>query len=271
MPELPEVETSCRGITPHITSQKIKAVIIRQAKLRWPIPTDLSQKLIHTTIQNVHRRGKYLLLASKQGTLIIHLGMSGRLHILPAHAPAQKHDHVDIIFDHGKCLRFTDPRRFGAILWTEENPLLHPLLKQLGPEPLTNDFNGLYLFQQIHKRKQSIKLILMNSQIVVGVGNIYANEVLFAAKIHPNIPAGQLNKTQCNKIVKHVKTILEKAIQQGGTTLKDFSDSQGKPGYFKQELQVYGRGNQPCIKCKTLLIETRLGQRTTVFCPMCQK
>jgi formamidopyrimidine-DNA glycosylase len=271
MPELPEVETSRAGIRSHILHQGIKNVIVRQRQLRWPIPIDLKAKLINTHIQAVERRGKYLILKTEGGSLIIHLGMSGHLAIVSSETAPTKHAHVDILFNNNECLRYTDPRRFGSFLWTEADPLAHPLLRNLGPEPLSLEFNSDYLWQQTRSRKQAIKQVIMNSKIVVGVGNIYANEVLFAAKIHPKLPAQHLSKSQCTQLVKSIKTIIDKAIRLGGTTLKDFRNSQGKPGYFKQELKVYGRGQQACTRCQTLLCEIRLGQRTTVFCPSCQR
>jgi formamidopyrimidine-DNA glycosylase len=272
MPELPEVETTRRGIEPHLKAQTIAAVKIRQAKLRWPIPAALVKKLPQQTIHTITRRGKYLLIQTAIGTLIIHLGMSGSLRILTDNkTPPTKHDHFDIVLSNQACLRFNDPRRFGCILWTEADPLLHKLLKNLGPEPLTPKFNADYLYQYSRQRKVSIKLFIMNAAIVVGVGNIYANEALFLAGIAPERIAATLTVKQCELLITKIKFILAKAIKQGGTTLKNFSNSDGKPGYFKQHLNVYGRGGLPCIKCKTTLQEIRLGQRSTVFCSKCQK
>lgn len=271
MPELPEVETIRRGILPHIIKQQVQQIIIRQPKLRWRIPENLPQEFIQQTIQSVTRRGKYLLLTTQNGTAIIHLGMSGRLRILPATIPAEKHDHVDILFSSEKCLRFTDPRRFGAVLWTNENPEQHPLLKNLGPEPLTSKFNGNYLFTTSRKKTTSIKQFIMNADIVVGVGNIYANEALFAAKIHPRTHAGKISKEKYQLLAQCIKKILMLAIKRGGTTLRDFFNSDNKPGYFSQKLKVYGREDLPCVRCKTLLKLIRIAQRATVFCPQCQK
>lgn len=270
MPELPEVETTLRGIQPHIKSQTIAKITVRHHGLRWPIPKTLPAKLKGQSVKSIQRRGKYILLSLPNGTLILHLGMSGSLRILTHDTPPQKHDHLDIIFKNNKILRLTDPRRFGACLWTEEDPALHPLLKHLGPEPLENDFNTDYLWAKAQKRKVGIKTFIMNSQIVVGVGNIYAAEALFAAGIHPNTPTCAVSKVKLGQLVKAIKNILQKAIQKGGTTLKDFVDSDGKPGYFKMELKVYGRKGLPCTKCKTLLEELRLGQRSTVYCRKCQ-
>ena len=269
MPELPEVETTLRGITPHLMGQTITEVIIRHYGLRWPITPDIIQRLQGVTITQLARRGKYLLLHLTQGTLIIHLGMSGRLALLSTPTPAQKHDHVDVRVSNQKLLRFTDPRRFGAFLWTED-PAQHALLAHLGPEPLTADFSADYLHQRALNKKIAVKLFIMDQKIVVGVGNIYANEALFLAGIHPGTPAGVITLSQYEQLVHHIKITLQRAIKQGGTTLKDFLSSEGKPGYFSQHLHVYGRGQQPCTQCKTILIAIEMGKRNTVFCPQCQ-
>lgn len=270
MPELPEVETTLRGIQSHIEGQKISNVIFRHLGLRWTIKKNLSQSLLNQTIQKLSRRGKYLLLEATKGTIIIHLGMSGRLSILKANTPAKKHDHIDIEFNNKKILRFTDPRRFGAFLWTEEDPLLHPLLKNLGPEPLTRHFNGKYLFQCAQNRKIAVKSFIMDNKVVTGVGNIYATEALFSAKIHPATPANKISEKAYTRLVTAIKKILQIAIKQGGTTLKDFLKTDGKPGYFAMHLKVYGRSGQTCEICAATLKELRLGQRSSVFCPRCQ-
>jgi formamidopyrimidine-DNA glycosylase len=271
MPELPEVETTLRGIKPHILQEKITRVVVRNHSLRWPIPTDIASNITGLTIQQIERRGKYLLLITEKGTLILHLGMSGSLRILTTPIPANKHDHVDIEFSNHTSLRYTDPRRFGAILWTDEDPLHHTLLRHLGPEPLSEKLTGEYLWQRAQKRQASIKTFIMDSKIVVGVGNIYANEALFEAGIHPKQAAGDVSLTRYNTLAKAIKRILQSAIKQGGTTLKDFVNSDGKKGYFSVHLKVYGRATLPCLICKTPLKEIRLGQRSTVYCPMCQK
>lgn len=270
MPELAEVETTRRGIASHVSGQTIAKVIIRQPQLRWPVPRQLAQILSNKQVVDVVRRGKYLLFEVGQGTMIVHLGMSGCLRIVEAKEPPQKHDHVDIVFESGYCLRYTDPRRFGSILWTDEDPLLHTLLSQLGPEPLSNEFNTKYLLKMAERRYTPIKSFIMNSQIVVGVGNIYATESLFRAGIHPLIPAAMLSAEQLQLLVKIIKQVLRSAIKQGGTTLRDFLKSDGKPGYFRQHLQVYGRVDQPCIVCNTQLKLIKINQRSSVYCPSCQ-
>lgn len=270
MPELPEVETTKLGIVPHIHHNVVDKVIIRHPRLRWPIPKNLDATLKNQRVNNILRRGKYILINFPKGTLLIHLGMSGRLKILSENIPPQKHDHVDILFTNHKILRFTDPRRFGAILWTSDNPCEHVLLKNLGPEPLSAKFSGNFLFQKTRNSKIAAKKFLMDSKNVVGVGNIYAAEALFLAGIHPELSVNQLTLVQCNKLVTAIKKVLKMAIKKGGTTLKDFSNSNGEPGYFSLKLKVYGRQKLPCFKCKTILENRRLGQRATVFCPKCQ-
>lgn len=271
MPELPEVETTRSGIEPHIARQEIVKVVVRNYALRWPIDKKLPAILTEQTIHQIARRGKYLLLHCSKGTLILHLGMSGRVRILSAETKPAAHDHVDIVLNNKKCLRFTDPRRFGCLLWTDENYNEHFLLKHLGPEPLTDEFTAEYLFEISRRKSMPIKTFIMDSKVVVGVGNIYANEALFAAGIHPEVSAKLITKDRYIELVKQIKKVLIAAIKRGGTTLRDFTASDGKPGYFSQELQVYGRGNLPCVKCKTQLTEIRLGQRSTVFCGECQQ
>jgi formamidopyrimidine-DNA glycosylase len=270
MPELPEVETTLRGIKPYIILQKIKQISVRQYQLRWPIMPEINHKTKKKIIQAVERRGKYLLLKMRGGALILHLGMSGSLRILTDPVLPGKHDHVDIELENNILLRFNDPRRFGALLWTKGNPLQHPLLAELGPEPLTPQFSARYLWQRAQQRKTAIKLLIMDSKIVVGIGNIYANEILFAAGISPFAAAEQISLKHCQRLVQCIKKILRAAILQGGTTLKNFANCEGKPGYFKLHLKAYGRTGLPCIACKTLLKEARLGQRSTVYCPQCQ-
>lgn len=269
MPELPEVEVSRQGITPFMVGETVMRVVVRNASLRWPIPSEI-QELVGLTITAVRRRAKYLLLETDWGTAILHLGMSGNLRILPHGSVAGKHDHVDIELSNGQLLRLNDTRRFGCLLWTREPAEQHKLLIKLGPEPLTEDFNGEHLYQRSRKRKIAVKQFIMDNHVVVGVGNIYANEALFSAGIHPQQAACDVNETDYQALANEIKKVLARAITQGGTTLKDFTGSDGKPGYFVQELQVYGRAGEPCRHCGGLLSEVRMGGRSTVFCPLCQ-
>ncbi|MCZ2723657.1 bifunctional DNA-formamidopyrimidine glycosylase/DNA-(apurinic or apyrimidinic site) lyase [Marinomonas sp. 15G1-11] len=271
MPELPEVETTRKGIEPYLVDVIVDRVVIRQPMLRWPVTPELPTRLAQQVIRSVTRRGKYIAIHTDVGTMIVHLGMSGSLYLVDQKTEALFHDHVDIILGSGKCLRYTDPRRFGSILWTEEDWFAHPLIRSLGPEPLTDEFNVDYLTAQAKSRKKPIKTFIMDSKIVVGVGNIYANEALFMSGIRPDKPAGGISKKRLALLVDNIKTILSAAIKQGGTTLKDFVGGDGKPGYFKQNLSVYGRAGEPCVNCQKALIESRLGQRSTVYCPACQK
>lgn len=271
MPELPEVETSRRGIAPHIEGKTFKTVVVRQARLRWPVPEALNTLLPGLRLNSVARRGKYLLLNTVSGTLILHLGMSGNLRITTPKQPPGKHDHVDFIFADDTVLRFNDPRKFGAVLWTDGDALGHPLLVNLGPEPLSTAFDGDYLLQRAGKRSLPIKALLMDSHIVVGVGNIYANESLFLAGILPTRPAGEISSQEYQCLVKAVKSVLQQAITQGGTTLRDFTDAQGKPGYFRQSLRVYGRVDQPCLTCAEPVQHIKIGQRASYFCKFCQR
>lgn len=270
MPELPEVETTRRGILPYIENQTVSKVVIRNHSLRWPIPDDLEQQLCGQKIITVKRRAKYLLLEFAHGTLMIHLGMSGRLRVLDSDKNVDKHDHVDMYFDNGKVLRYTDPRRFGALLWSAEDIQSHPLINHLGPEPLSDAFDSDYLCHKAKGRQTAIKTFIMNGEIVVGVGNIYANEALFMAGIHPQKAAGKISHKKMTLLVAAIKQVLEKALAAGGTTLRDFRKSDGKPGYFAQELSVYGRGDQPCLACGSPIKSIRQAQRASYFCPHCQ-
>lgn len=270
MPELPEVETTRRGLAPHLEGVTVNRVIVRQARLRWPVSTDIEIRVPGAHLQRLQRRGKYLLFEFEAGTALWHLGMSGSLRLVSADLPATKHDHVDWVFANGLALRFNDPRRFGALLWTDDPPHDHVLLRHLGPEPLTDDFTGAYLYRHSRGRSKPAKTWLMDSRTVVGVGNIYANEALFRAGIHPNTSAGKLSQAKCERLVACIRSVLSDAIESGGTTLRDFVGGDGKPGYFAQSLKVYGRGGKPCLQCSKLLTEKRLGQRTTVYCVKCQ-
>lgn len=270
MPELPEVETTRIGITPYVIGKIIEKIIVRQANLRWPVPTYLDKKLCGQTIHKLDRRAKYLLFHAGQGCLIMHLGMSGSLRILSQQICAEKHDHVDLILSSGNVLRYRDPRRFGCVLWSDEDPLKHSLLKHLGPEPLDLQFDLDYLFKQSRSRKVAVKNLIMDSRIVAGVGNIYANESLFIAGIRPTRPAGKISRKQYALLVKAIKKVLTSALEKGGTTLRDFTDSRGKPGYFHQQLKVYQRAGKPCKKCQGQIKSVVLGQRSTFYCANCQ-
>ncbi|MGD8514883.1 MAG: bifunctional DNA-formamidopyrimidine glycosylase/DNA-(apurinic or apyrimidinic site) lyase [Granulosicoccaceae bacterium] len=271
MPELPEVETTRRGIAPHIKGHTVTDVIVRDARLRWPVPKHLARSLCGQCIDNVERRGKYLLLKTQAGALIMHLGMSGSLRVLPADSPAEKHDHVDIVFDNRLCLRLRDPRRFGSIFWTRNDPLQHERLAKLGPEPLDKTLDGEYLFARSRGRKIAIKQFIMDSHIVVGVGNIYASESLFRAGIHPQREAGRISKARYERLSDAIKKVISEAIQAGGTTLRDFTRSDGKPGYFSQQLNVYGREGEACPQCGASIKHIVQGQRATYYCGHCQR
>lgn len=271
MPELPEVETTRRGIEAHVLDRAIAEVKIRNYQLRWPINRSLPRILSGNSITSVARRGKYLLLNASNGCLIIHLGMSGSLRIVPAELEPGAHDHVDIVFADGRALRLRDPRRFGALLWCPDDPLQHPLLAGLGPEPWSDTFNGEYLCRRAKGRRLAVKPFLMDAATVVGVGNIYANEALFWAGIHPARAAGRIALVRYGELVCTVRRVLEAAIKEGGTTLRDFADSSGQPGYFRHELAVYDRAGQGCVSCDSQIRVTRLGQRSTYYCPRCQR
>lgn len=270
MPELPEVETTRSGIAPHIQGRRISGVLVRDARLRWPVDPDLAKRITGRTVRSVERRAKYLLLNLANGTLILHLGMSGSLRILPRDTAPGKHDHVDLLFGHC-CLRLRDPRRFGAVLWTDRPVAEHPLIAHLGPEPLSETFNGDYLRRQAGQRRMPVKSLIMDGRVVVGVGNIYANEALFRAGIHPARPAGKISAARYVRLGEEIKTVLAAAIRQGGTTLRDFQQEDGKPGYFAQELLVYGRTGEPCPNCGAPLKQQRIGQRSSFFCGRCQR
>jgi len=270
MPELPEVETTRRGIEPYTKGQQVTEVIIRQPKLRWPVTPqihDMEGEIVFA----VKRRGKYLLLETVKGTALLHLGMSGSLRILEKGTPHEKHDHVDIVFANDKLIRLRDPRRFGAVLWTLEVPDQHKLIRSLGPEPLSDDFNTDYLYQKSRGRSVSIKQFIMNGQIVVGVGNIYACESLFKAGISPKRAAGKVSKARYEKLLITIKEVLSQAIEQGGTTLRDFVQVEGKPGYFKQQLNTYGRAGEECNLCGSPIKQINQGQRSTFYCARCQR
>jgi len=270
MPELPEVETTRRGLAPHLLGRAIHGVILRRADLRWPIPPDVAERLPGQRIEDIRRRAKYLLLDTAAGSAVLHLGMSGSLRVLPGDTPVRTHDHVDISLDNGQLLRFNDPRRFGSLLWQPAGET-HPLLRALGPEPLDDVFDGDYLFQLSRGRKAAIKTFLMDQAVVVGVGNIYAAESLFRAGISPLRAAGSVSRERYRRLAAAVKAILGHAITRGGTTLRDFISPDGAPGYFEQELAVYGREGEPCRQCGRPLRHALIGQRASVWCAHCQR
>ncbi|HET8897805.1 MAG TPA: bifunctional DNA-formamidopyrimidine glycosylase/DNA-(apurinic or apyrimidinic site) lyase [Rhodanobacteraceae bacterium] len=270
MPELPEVETTRRGIAPHLQGHRIERVLLRRADLRWPIPAAIRRALPGQTIVAVERRAKYLLLHAQSGAALLHLGMSGSLRVLEAEWPPGPHDHYDWLLDSGRVLRFNDPRRFGCLLW-QPRGRVHPLLAGLGPEPLSDAFDGDVLWVAAQGRRAAVKRFLMDQAVVVGVGNIYASEALFAAGIHPARPAGRVSRARYGLLATAVKGILTRAIERGGTTLRDFIAPDGAPGYFEQELQVYGRTGEPCRQCGAPIRQQLLGQRSTFYCPRCQR
>lgn len=271
MPELPEVETTRRGIAPHITGRTVRRVVVRDRRLRWPVPRRLAEELTGQVIDRVGRRAKYLLLETDTGTAILHLGMSGSLKLVDSSTPPGKHDHVDLQLENGRTLRFTDPRRFGSLHWTTRPVVTHRLLRDLGPEPLDAAFTGDYLYGLSRGRRVAVKNFIMNSHIVVGIGNIYASEALYMAGIHPKRLAGRISRQKYALLCEVVREVLQDAIAAGGTTLRDFVNGEGKPGYFRQHLNVYGRSGQPCISCRVPIREIRLGQRSTFYCPKCQR
>jgi formamidopyrimidine-DNA glycosylase len=270
MPELPEVETTKQGIKPHLEGQTISKIVVRNSKMRVPITDHLDTLCVGKKISSVDRRAKYILIQLSQGYLLIHLGMSGHLRITANGSHPEKHDHVILSLASGLALCFCDPRRFGLFLYLDENPQQHKLLSHLGPEPLSEHFNGHYLFAKARQKNKPIKSFIMDNDIVVGIGNIYATESLFLAQIHPQMPTKLLSEEASRTLVIHIKEVLEKAIKCGGTTLRDFYASDGKPGYFSQALQVYGRKNKPCFRCQHLIQSVFIAGRNSAFCPQCQ-
>jgi formamidopyrimidine-DNA glycosylase len=271
MPELPEVETTRRGLTPHLQGQRLETAIVRNRALRWPVPRDLATQVSGRTVRAVERRGKYLLIDCGTGWIILHLGMSGSLQVVPRSVPAGKHDHVDLVLASGMVARLTDPRRFGAVLWEPNDPLHHPLLARLAPEPLGTEFNAAWVHAHTRGRSAAIKTIVMDSRIVVGVGNIYASESLFRAGIHPGLAAGRISLLRCEKLVFAIRETLAAAIEAGGSTLRDYVGAEGLPGHFQQTYFVYGRQGDLCRVCGTTIKSLRQGQRSTFFCPACQR
>lgn len=270
MPELPEVETTRRGVEPHCRGRRVVDVVVRDARLRWPIPEELPALMSGQVVERVDRRAKYLQFVTSAGTLLVHLGMSGSLRVVADDERVMRHDHFDICLDQGQRLRYNDPRRFGSALWIAPGET-HALLARLGPEPLENAFDGALLYRRSRGRKGPIKSFIMDAQVVVGVGNIYANEALFLSGIRPDRAAGRVSLARYEHLAENIKRVLTSAIEQGGTTLRDFVGGDGKPGYFAQQLYVYGRAGEPCKACATPLREARLGQRSSVYCVTCQR
>lgn len=271
MPELPEVETTKQGITPHLQGHIINEIVVRNYSFRIPVPTNINELCTGKKIVSLTRRAKYILIELSEGYLLIHLGMSGHLRIVPDNSPPQKHDHISLILANGKALRFSDPRRFGLFLYVDGNPLQHSLLVHLGPEPFSAQFNGDYLFQCSRNKNKPIKSLIMDNKIVVGIGNIYATESLFLTQCHPNKPARNTSEELCHTLATHIKEVLRQAIKMGGTTLRDFYAIDGKPGYFTNSLKVYGRKNQSCWHCNRTIATLIIGGRSSAFCPGCQK
>ena len=271
MPELPEVETTRRGIEPHTVGRRIVALQLHEPRLRWRVDGTIPDRIRGRRILHAKRRAKYLLLETESGTLLLHLGMSGNLRVLPATTPRLTHDHFDLLLDSGNTLRFNDPRRFGSLHYTADDPNEHPLLADLAPEPFDPQFNTDYLWRITRKRRVAIKQLLMNSKLVVGVGNIYANEALFRAKVRPRRRASSLSRQEVARLTRAIKSILAMAIRVGGTTLRDYVGADGNPGYFKQRLFVYERAVQPCRVCKSPIRQLTQGQRSTYYCQTCQK
>ncbi|MEM1263898.1 MAG: bifunctional DNA-formamidopyrimidine glycosylase/DNA-(apurinic or apyrimidinic site) lyase [Pseudomonadota bacterium] len=269
MPELPEVETTRRGIEPHLRERTVTSAIVRERRLRWPIPREFEARLTGQTITAVRRRAKYLIVETAAGSALMHLGMSGSLRIVDESTPLKKHDHVDVALDSGRILRYHDPRRFGSMHWLEPNAS-HPLLDELGPEPFDPEFDGDYLHRLAKGRRVSVKVFIMNAKVVVGVGNIYASEALFRAGIDPRRAAGRVSVQRYRRLAEAIRATLGEAIEVGGTTLRDFYGGDGEPGYFRQKLLVYERGGEPCRVCGTTIRRVVLGQRATYFCPNCQ-
>ena len=270
MPELPEVETTARGIAPHVTERTITRLKVHEPRLRWRVHTRLSAWASGQKITSVRRRAKYLLLQLERGHLMVHLGMSGSLRVLPVRTAREAHDHFDVEMDSGWMLRFNDPRRFGSLHHLTGDPARHPLLRDLAPEPLDDSFDADYLHQVLRRRKVAVKQAIMNGQLVVGVGNIYASEALFRAGIRPGRAAGSLTRAESARLTESIKTVLGEAILAGGTTLRDYVGAGGEPGYFSQKLFVYGRAEEPCLRCGTPVRQRVQGQRATFWCPRCQ-
>lgn len=276
MPELPEVETTRRGLAPVVEQRRILRAVVRHRGLRQPVPRGLEQRLAGARVGALSRRGKYLLFSCEpvnheRGTLLVHLGMSGRLWLVDARAAPEKHDHFDLVIDNGRVIRLRDPRRFGLVLWLKGDPLAHPLLRDIGPEPLTADFGGAVLHRATRPRSAAIKPVIMDGHVVAGVGNIYANEALFRAGIDPRTPAKRVSRARCDALAREIRAVLGEAIDAGGSSLRDYVGSDGMAGHFQNRFFVYGRSGEPCMRCGTAIRELRQGQRATCWCPRCQK
>lgn len=276
MPELPEVETTRRGLAATVAGRRIVRAVVRHRGLRQPVPRGLEQRLAGARIASLSRRGKYLLfncapVDGKPGALIVHLGMSGRLWLVDARTPPEKHDHFDLVIDNGRVVRLRDPRRFGLVLWQSGDPLAHPLLAAIGPEPLTADFDGAVLYRETRGRSAAIKLVIMDSHVVAGVGNIYANEALFRAGIDPRTPAKRVSRARCDVLAMEIKKTLASAIDAGGSSLRDYVGSDGMAGNFQNHFLVYGRAGEPCTRCGSIIRELKQAQRATCYCPSCQR
>lgn len=271
MPELPEVETTLRGIAPHLAGRRIERLLVRERRLRLPIPMGTEDLVAGQRVETLRRRGKYLLIGLERGSLLVHLGMSGSLRVVSAESPPGPHDHLDLCLASGRCLRLRDPRRFGIFLWLATDPEEHPLIAHLGPEPLSDDFGGDHLWRLSRGRRTAVKAFLMDASVVVGVGNIYANESLFLAGIHPARPCGRVSRERYGRLADTVRKVLTEAIAQGGTTLRDFVQEDGSPGYFAQSLRVYDRTGEACPGCGEPIRARRVGQRGTFYCPRCQR
>jgi formamidopyrimidine-DNA glycosylase len=271
MPELPEVETTRRGVAPHVVGRCVAKVKVYDSRLRWPVPADLADRIVGRTIAGVDRRSKYLLFRMGTDTLLVHLGMTGSLRVHRRPPPRKLHDHVDIVLDDGTLLRYNDPRRFGAMLWVGAPTDSHPLLRDLGPEPFDAAFDAGYFWRATRNRTAAIKLALMDNGLVVGVGNIYANESLFRAGIRPTVRAHRVSRRRLARLVLEVRAVLSDAIAKGGSTLRDYVDARGEPGYFQLDYFVYGREGEPCRICGTVIRQRRLGARASFYCPQCQR
>jgi formamidopyrimidine-DNA glycosylase len=271
LPELPEVETTRRGLLRHVLGRRIQSVLVHEKRLRWPVTPELPTLLSGQPVRAIERRAKYLLLRMPNGTLIVHLGMSGNLRVVRGAQALLPHDHIELQLDSGAALRFNDPRRFGCFLYTTEAPRHHKLLKDLAPEPLTRRFDGEYLHRVTRGRRVAIKSLLLNGRLVTGVGNIYASEALFRARLRPQRQARSLTRAHCTRLVSAIRAVLKSAIRAGGTTLRDYVSAEGAPGYFKQKLYVYERAKLPCRRCRTPVRQLTQGQRSTYYCPQCQR